>query len=129
MPPPSKKGFFWHYLDSTKAHYAINEETARPFLPIRVSLTGSKTFKVLYFNNRVSVELFHALTDGTGGMIFLKTLMHEYFRLLGIESTLDATTFDVNVAPDFDENANEFAKAPKTKAGGFMSKEIFATKW
>lgn len=118
-----KKGFFWHYLDSTKAHYPVEEEVGRPFVPIRVSLTGSKTFRVLYFNNRISLEFFHALTDGTGGTVFLKTLIREYFRLLGIESSYDETTFDINTAPDNDENNNEFEKAPKTQPSGFLSKK------
>ena len=32
----------------------------------------------MVYKNRIAVELFHALTDGTGGMIFLKTLLAEY---------------------------------------------------
>lgn len=118
-----KKGFFWHYLDSTKKHYDIEEETTRPFVPIRVSLTGSKAFKVLYYKNRISVEIFHALTDGTGGMIFLKTLVREYFRLLGVESSYDESTFDINVAPDAGEDRNEFAHAPKSQSSGFINKK------
>ncbi len=118
-----KKGFFWHYLDSTKGHYGVEEESTRPFVPIRVSLTGSKTFKVLYYKNRISVEIFHALTDGSGGMVFLKTLVREYFRLLGIESSYDETTFDINVAPDSGEDTNEFENAPKVQASGFINKK------
>lgn len=118
-----KKGFFWHYLDSTKRHYDIEKEVTRPFVPIRVSLTGSKTFKVLYLNNRISVEIFHALTDGTGGLVFLKTLVHEYFRLLGIEAEYDDTTYDINVAPDASEDRNEFEHAPKSTTSGFINKK------
>ncbi len=118
-----KKGFFWHYLDSNKNHYQAEQEVTRPFVPISVSLTGSKTFKVLYFNNRISVEIFHALTDGSGGLVFLKTLVREYFRLLGIESSLDETTFDINVAPDQAEDRNEFAYAPKSQSSGFINKK------
>ena len=35
-------------------------------------------FRVLVYHNRVAVEFFHAVTDGTGGLIFLKTLVAEY---------------------------------------------------
>ena len=118
-----KKGFFWHYLDSTKGHYPVMEEVERPLYPIRVSLSGSKTFKVLYFQNRISVEIFHALTDGSGGMVFLKTLIREYFRLLGLEAPLDETTFDINCAPDSAEDNNEFENAPKGPASGFINKK------
>ena len=35
-------------------------------------------FRVIYYKNRIAVEFFHALTDGNGGLIFLKTLVAEY---------------------------------------------------
>ncbi len=35
-------------------------------------------FRVLVYRDRIAVEFFHALTDGTGGLIFLKTLLAEY---------------------------------------------------
>ena len=118
-----KKGVFWHYLDSRKGHYAIEEETAKPFEPIRVSLTNSRTFKVLYYQNRISVEIFHALTDGTGGMVFLKTLIREYLRLLGIDSKPDETTLDINVPTLSEENANEFENIEKAEASGLLNKK------
>ena len=38
-------------------------------------------FRVRYHENRIAVEIFHVLTDGTGGLCFLKTLVAEYLRL------------------------------------------------
>ena len=35
-------------------------------------------FRVLVYGSRIAVEFFHAVTDGTGGLIFLKTLVAEY---------------------------------------------------
>ena len=35
-------------------------------------------FRVIVYRERIAVEFFHAVTDGTGGMIFLKTLVAEY---------------------------------------------------
>lgn len=34
--------------------------------------------RVLVYHDRIAVEFFHAITDGTGGTIFLKTLLAEY---------------------------------------------------
>ena len=78
-----KKGFFWHYLDTSKKRYPVEEEKYIPCRPMNVSGSGSQSFRVLYYGNRVSAEFFHILTDGTGGMVFLKTLLAEYLRLLG----------------------------------------------
>lgn len=40
-------------------------------------------FRVFYRENTVSVELFHALTDGHGTLTVLTALIREYLRLLG----------------------------------------------
>jgi NRPS condensation-like uncharacterized protein len=36
--------------------------------------------RVIVYRRRIAVEFFHSLTDGTGGMIFLKTLVAEYLH-------------------------------------------------
>jgi len=76
-----KKGIFWHYLDVVKKHFPIEREHDVPCQPIKVSLSGSSTFRVIYYENRVSIELFHVVTDGTGALTFLKSLTSEYLRL------------------------------------------------
>lgn len=37
-------------------------------------------FRVLYYKNMVSAEIFHSLTDGYGGMVVMNTLIAEYLR-------------------------------------------------
>ena len=38
-------------------------------------------FRIRYYDKRIAIEYFHALTDGYGGMTFLLTLTAEYLRL------------------------------------------------
>ena len=40
----------------------------------------SCALRVIPYKNRIAVEFFHSLTDGTGGLIFLKTLLAEYIQ-------------------------------------------------
>jgi len=118
-----KKGFFWHYLDATKRRYIVEPETDIPCQPIRIGRSGSQTFRVLYYRNRISVEYFHILTDGTGGMCFLKTLIAEYFRLLGTASACDKGVLPVNGLVSPGEIANEFLNIrPEGIASGFIDK-------
>ena len=84
-----KKGFFWHYLDTAKRRFCVEKENDIPCQPIQVSYSGSQSFRVLYYNNRISVEFFHVLTDGTGGMTFLKALTAEYLRLSETDIVMD----------------------------------------
>ena len=118
-----KRGFFWYYLDSAKRHFFVEKDHSIPCQPISVSGSGSQSFRVLYHENRISVELFHVLCDGTGGMIFLKTLTAEYLRLLGHDIPYDDTVWDVDAIPDPSETENAFLRVEKQDAAsGFMGK-------
>ena len=117
-----KKGFFWHYLDTAKRRFCAQEENDIPCQPIKVSGSGSQTFRVLYYKNRISAEFFHVLTDGTGGMTFLKALTVEYLRLTGVDIPLDET-LDIDATPEAGEFENAFAMVPRSdSASGFMDK-------
>ncbi len=37
--------------------------------------------QVLYRDNKISVEIFHSLTDGNGGVVFLNSLVAEYLNI------------------------------------------------
>ena len=118
-----KKGFFWHYLDTSKRRYSAEPESDIPCRPLKISASGSQSFRVLYYKNRVSVEYFHILTDGTGGMVFLKTLISEYLRLLGVSIPNHDGVLDINELPSLNETTNEFPHAERAeKSSGFMDK-------
>lgn len=118
-----KKGVFWHYLDSTKRRFTVHEAKNIPCSPIPIWQSGSQSFRVLYYKNRISVEFFHILTDGTGGVAFLRALVAEYLRLLGYEGEADETLVDISDTPTKEEITNEFAYVEKPKSSsGFMDK-------
>ncbi len=117
-----KKGFFWHYLDTVKKRFPIEEEHNLPCQPIKVSSSGSQSFRLMYHQNRVSAEFFHVLTDGTGAMTFFKSLTAEYLRLCGTTAPL-GDIWDVNDTPTREEFENAFVKVEKAKtSSGFVDK-------
>jgi hypothetical protein len=119
-----KKGFFWHYLNSSKTRYAAEEETGIPCRPLIVSKSNSHTFRVIYYKNRISVEFFHVLTDGTGGIEFLKSLISEYLRLLGNEIDSEGLFCSVDSTPTSEEFENAFLKVPNASvSSGFVDKK------
>ena len=119
-----KNGFFWHYIDSAKRRFSVEPEHTIPCAPMNVSLTGAQSFRIVYYRNRVSAEFFHILTDGTGGMIFLKSLLAEYLRLLGIDIPATHGVLDINERPLPIESADDFAKSAVKgqKGSGFAGK-------
>ena len=39
-------------------------------------------FRVTYYKKRINLEVFHVLTDGMGGINFLRELTYQYLRLV-----------------------------------------------
>ncbi len=118
-----KKGIFWHYLDSTKRCFVIQKEQDVPCQSLKVSQSGSQSFRVLYYNTRISVEFFHVLTDASGGLEFLKALVSEYIRLTGVNIDSGGYIMDLNENPSMDEFENEFKNIEKIpNASGLYNK-------
>ena len=73
-----KEGFFWYYLEQIAEAPPILDEKPYPLARMTSSDLRKCAFRVLVYKNRLAVEFFHALTDGTGGIAFTKTLTAEY---------------------------------------------------
>ena len=61
---------------------AVCPEPAVYCQPFRLQ-NGCDLLRVTYKQNRLGIEVFHSISDGSGGMILLKTLAAEYYRALG----------------------------------------------
>ena len=118
-----KKGFFWHYMDSTKRRFQVEPEVDIPCRPLNVSGSHAPSFRILYYKKRIGIEYFHILTDGNGGLIFLKTIVAEYLRLLGYSIPCTDGVLDIDEIPSDRETSNDFLKAEYSeKASGFFTK-------
>ena len=77
-----RMGFFWYYFEeNTKSAPIVAEEHTEPGAYIDKSRNHQYMFRVTYYKCRINLEVFHALTDGAGGIIFLKELVYQYLRL------------------------------------------------
>jgi len=118
-----KSGFFWHYLDSTMRRFTVRPETKLPCAVMRVNAGTSPSLRVVYYENRVSVEFFHILTDGLGGSVFLRTLLREYLRLLGHRIPAGSGIFSARSFPEPKEWRDDFIIGDRSrKARGFMDR-------
>jgi hypothetical protein len=80
-------GLFWHYLQRTDAPVVVAEERDAPCRTIDARHTRSHLFKVLHFGRKISVELSHIITDGAGGLAFLRALVGRYLEIRGLDVT------------------------------------------
>ena len=118
-----KCGFFWHYFDSALRRYAVKPESKPPCSVMKLGAVTSPSFRVIYYENRVSVEFFHVLTDGSGGLIFLRTLLMEYLRLTGVTVPDFEGAFCLDDAPDPAEWRDDFDLSdPADGSHGFAGK-------
>lgn len=91
-----KRGVFWHYIDGVKRRFTVQPETELPCAPMNVAAGDSQSFRVLYYGRRVSVEFFHILTDGTGGLAFLTALLLA-FMTEAAHAASDESRGDINI--------------------------------
>ena len=78
-----KRGLFWYYLEENKENPVIEAEDPFILEPIPTREAKGFLFRVSYYHKRIALEVFHALSDGYGGMQFLKSITYNYLLLLG----------------------------------------------
>lgn len=92
-----KSGFFWNYLEKTNRAPKVHEENATPFQPLYDKENDKNNpnllFDILYYKERIHLEVFHALTDGTGALMFLRTIVAHY--LMRVHSEVGSISLDL----------------------------------
>ena len=77
-----KTGFFWYYLEENQKKPIIEEEKDYPCQYINPRTNNNYLFKVTYFENKINIDIFHALTDGNNGTTFFKEIVYNYLELM-----------------------------------------------
>ena len=110
-----RNGFFWHYLEKNPEMPIVLPEANNPCLRIKYNENNRYLFRLFYYKNRISLEIFHALTDGYGSFVFLLTIAAEYLRLKGYAIPAGGMVLDLNEEPTPEEIEDSFVKyASKT---------------
>lgn len=127
-----RQGVFWYYLQQSDLRPRVTEETGPPVQHLYHHQRHDLLFRVIYRGRRISVEIFHALTDGTGALWFFEDLLTEYVGLRHVEEfravqgatemkqdfTVDAFThwFRSSSAPlTFQDDATAAVESPSTE--------------
>jgi len=74
-------GWFHSRLKAHPVAVQVEEEMREPCLFINPRKTDGALFRILFYRNRIHLEAFHVLTDGTGAMEFLKALSYRYIQM------------------------------------------------
>jgi hypothetical protein len=99
-----RKGVFWYYLQQVEAAPALREEYSYPLVYMSRQEMHQCAFRVIAHGRRIAVEFFHSLTDGTGALIFLKSLLAEYLEQRhGIQIPCESGVLDRREPPKKEE--------------------------
>ena len=102
-----RAGAFWWSLRRMDKDPEV--APAAPLNRFHFSDNGGFLYKVSADGNRIVLDVFHALADGTGSETFLLTLAGEYLRLkYGLSISYSGLVLDPSQAPDPEEVEDSF---------------------
>ncbi|MCD8094552.1 MAG: hypothetical protein LUE12_00200 [Ruminococcus sp.] len=124
-----RRGVFWYYLEEIESPPKVIYEYDHPLTHMPFDDILKCAIRVLYYQNRIAVEFFHAVADGNGGMIFLKSLAAEYLELVHkVKIPYEYGVLDRNEPVNDKELADDFlkyagkVKKSRTEATAFQLK-------
>lgn len=105
-----KRGVFWYYLEENKKPFYVEEEIPYFLEYINETYNNDYLFRVFYYNNKITLAIFHALADGSGGLEVLKAIVFEYLLLAGKKIKADNELKTIYSPATNDESEDIFLK-------------------
>ena len=124
-----RRSAFWYYLEELAELPRVREDSAQPLVGMTLADVRSCAIRVLYYRDRMAVEYFHAVTDGTGGLVFAKNLAAEYIRLrYRVEIPAEEGIRDLAEAPRRSEFEDRFQDTAGPVAAPRDSRDVYRPK-
>ncbi len=76
------KGVFWYYFETNFNKPVVKKEYTYPCSRIDRQTNNAFLFDVTYYGKNINLDIFHAISDGTGATEFLKRIIGYYLSLL-----------------------------------------------
>ena len=106
-----RRGVFWYYLQQIQQAPEIQKENSFPLAEMSKEEIKKCAFRVIVYHKRIAIEIFHSLTDGTGGMVLLKTLLAEYiYQKYGVNIPAEEGVLGRLDEPTHEEMEDSFQK-------------------
>ncbi len=115
-----KRGVFWYYFEENNKPFLVKPEMPNLLNALDEKENNDYLFEVLYYKQKITLIIHHALTDGMGGMEFLKALIYQYLKLRGFNVSGEGDIMSVE-SPATDKETED--TAPDCMA--FSSKSVY----
>ena len=111
-----RKGLFWRYLElNHRPGPFVRPDIENPCMPMHFKANNRYLIRIYYYEKRISLEVFHSLSDGAGALYFLKTLTAVYLRLLGHDIPNGDGVLDITEKPDPEEFEDAYLRYATSK--------------
>lgn len=104
-----KEGLFWYYFEENKLNPLVCEENSYLLKPFDTYDSRGYLFRITYFQNKIGIEMFHAITDGYGATQFLKAICYEYLILKGYDINAEGKIL-LEQENSYEESVDSFQK-------------------
>lgn len=105
-----RRGLFWYYFERSDVRPRVEAESRFPCMYIPFKRRGVLPFRLIAYRNRVAFEVSHAVTDGSGALTFLNSVLAEYFRLRGEAIEAHDAILDPRDPPKPGESEDSFSR-------------------
>lgn len=112
-----RHGLFWYYFEGSDLEPQVSKECERPCRPMYDGESKKLLYEVTYYHKRINVEVYHALTDGTGALQFLRVLVFHYLVLAHGDKWRQnppQMDYDASVAQKLDDSFRKYYSGEKT---------------
>jgi len=94
-----RKGLFWYYFEENRLSPLLEHESQFVCKRLVGYMNNNFQFAFYFYDKRISLEMNHSLSDGSGAIRFLNAVIFEYLRLSGKEVVADESiiTLDSHV--------------------------------
>jgi len=111
-----RAGLFWYYFEKNKKRAMVKDDAINPCIRLYTKDSDGYLFRVRMHERRISLEVFHSVSDGYGGVIFLKTLVAKYLELKGHDIPATHGILNCNEPPNEEETEDAFLRYYNKKA-------------
>lgn len=123
-----RSGVFWYYFEENgKPAPRVRQENSYPCCYIADNRNNSYLFRVTCYSNRINLEVFHVLTDGMGGINFLKELTYQYLRIAH-PKLMDQVGDSLSVDTSLNREDSFLKNYRRSHAKGYKTKKAYLFK-
>lgn len=111
-----RKGVFWRYLEpNERPGPFVQPDIQNPCMHMNFRADNRYLIRIYYYQKRISLEVFHSLSDGSGALFLLRTITAVYLRLLGHEIPDGMGVLNIKEEPAPEELEDAYMKYASAK--------------